>query len=174
MPRSIWGRRHGTVCPASGRRLWERRRECVAGIAFDRRLYVVRRVFEQSNVRYLRVPPFQPHHRIQGHVPGQGQLRQFYPDLQDRGLRDRHRPWSTPAFPPTPTPSWKRAHPNRFILHNGEINTIRGNVDTDAGPGGDHGVQPLSGRRYDQGACRWSIRAVPTPPCWITPWNSWS
>ena len=33
-------------------------------------------------------------------------------------------------FSTNTNPSWKRAHPNRFILHNGEINTIRGNVDT--------------------------------------------
>ena len=33
-------------------------------------------------------------------------------------------------FSTNTAPSWNRAHPNRFILHNGEINTIRGNVDT--------------------------------------------
>ena len=65
------------------------------------------------------------------------ELRQFYPDLQDEDYETAigmvHSRFSTNT-----TPSWKRAHPNRFILHNGEINTIRGNVDTHAGPGGDH------------------------------------
>ena len=37
-------------------------------------------------------------------------------------------------FSTNTNPSWMRAHPNRFILHNGEINTIQGNADADAGP----------------------------------------
>ena len=47
----------------------------------------------------------------------------------------------TPFLHQHGNPSWNRAHPNRFILHNGEINTIRGNVDTHAGPRGNHGVR---------------------------------
>ena len=57
------------------------------------------------------------------------QLRQFYLDLQDSPGTSPPLPWSTPASPPTPIPSWQRAHPNRFIVHNGEINTIQGNAD---------------------------------------------
>src|SRR5699024_5206237 len=56
------------------------------------------------------------------------QLRKFYPDLQDEdyvsAIAMVHSRFSTNT-----TPSWERAHPNRLILHNGEINTIRGNVD---------------------------------------------
>ena len=37
--------------------------------------------------------------------------------------------WCTAAFSTNTNPSWMRAHPNRFILHNGEINTIKGNTD---------------------------------------------
>ena len=57
-----------------------------------------------------------------------GQLRKFYPDLQDPDYESAiamvHSRFSTNT-----NPSWERAHPNRFILHNGEINTIRGNAD---------------------------------------------
>ena len=56
------------------------------------------------------------------------QLRKFYLDLQDPDYKSAiamvHSRFSTNT-----NPSWERAHPNRFILHNGEINTIRGNVD---------------------------------------------
>ncbi|MDY6397227.1 MAG: glutamate synthase-related protein [Treponema sp.] len=57
-----------------------------------------------------------------------GQLRTFYLDLQsplyDSSLALVHSRFSTNT-----NPSWQRAHPNRFIAHNGEINTIRGNAD---------------------------------------------
>ncbi|HPW67650.1 MAG TPA: hypothetical protein PLS84_11305, partial [Salinivirgaceae bacterium] len=53
-----------------------------------------------------------------------GQLRNFYADLQSpdyvSALAIVHSRFSTNT-----TPSWHRAHPNRFIAHNGEINTIR-------------------------------------------------
>ena len=56
------------------------------------------------------------------------QLRRFYLDLLDENYDSAiamvHSRFSTNTMP-----SWERAHPNRFILHNGEINTIRGNVD---------------------------------------------
>ena len=56
------------------------------------------------------------------------QLRQFYPDLQDTGVVSAlgmvHSRFSTNTFP-----SWSRAHPYRYISHNGEINTLRGNIN---------------------------------------------
>ena len=56
------------------------------------------------------------------------QLRQFFSDLQDKDYESAiatvHSRFSTNT-----NPSWERAHPNRFIVHNGEINTIRGNAD---------------------------------------------
>ncbi|MPW26693.1 glutamate synthase large subunit [Alkalibaculum sp. M08DMB] len=57
-----------------------------------------------------------------------GQLRDFYLDLADLDFKSAlamvHSRFSTNTFP-----SWERAHPNRYIVHNGEINTIRGNVN---------------------------------------------
>lgn len=57
-----------------------------------------------------------------------GQLRSFFSDLQDEDYKSAialvHSRFSTNT-----NPSWQRAHPNRFIVHNGEINTIRGNAN---------------------------------------------
>ena len=57
-----------------------------------------------------------------------GQLRSFFLDLQNPLYKSAialvHSRFSTNT-----NPSWDRAHPNRFMVHNGEINTIRGNVD---------------------------------------------
>ena len=56
------------------------------------------------------------------------QLEGFFPDLNDNSLETAialvHSRFSTNTFP-----SWERAHPNRYIIHNGEINTMRGNVN---------------------------------------------
>ena len=56
------------------------------------------------------------------------QLRTFYPDLRDPAMTSAvalvHSRFSTNTFP-----SWARAHPYRYISHNGEINTLRGNVN---------------------------------------------
>ena len=56
------------------------------------------------------------------------ELRKFYKDLQDERFTSAiamvHSRFSTNT-----QPSWQKAHPNRLIVHNGEINTITGNVD---------------------------------------------
>ena len=97
------------------------------GECFDRKLYVIRRVFEQSNDNTY-VCSFSSRTIVYKGMFLVGQLRRFYPDLQDPRFESAiamvHSRFSTNT-----TPSWERAHPNRFILHNGEINTIRGNVD---------------------------------------------
>ena len=97
------------------------------GIDFDRRLYVVRRVFEQSSddtyVASLssRTIAYKGMFLVD-------QLHLFFADLQDKDYESAialvHSRFSTNT-----NPSWERAHPNRFIVHNGEINTIRGNRD---------------------------------------------
>ena len=57
-----------------------------------------------------------------------GKIDQFFPDLQDGRVRSAiamvHERYSTNTFP-----QWKLAHPFRFLAHNGEINTIRGNIN---------------------------------------------
>ena len=98
------------------------------GIDFDRRLYVARRVFEQSSQETY-VCSLSSRTIVYKGMFLVKELRQFYPDLQDQDYETAigmvHSRFSTNT-----APSWNRAHPNRFILHNGEINTIRGNVDT--------------------------------------------
>ena len=97
------------------------------GIDFDRKLYVVRREFEQS-VQDTYVASLSSRTIVYKGMFLVGQLRRFYPDLQDERYQSAlamvHSRFSTNT-----TPSWERAHPNRIILHNGEINTIRGNID---------------------------------------------
>ena len=98
-----------------------------AGLAFDRKLYMARREFEQSNDNTY-VVSMSSRTIVYKGLFLVGQLRRFYPDLQSEQYASAiamvHSRFSTNT-----TPSWERAHPNRFILHNGEINTIRGNVD---------------------------------------------
>ncbi len=97
------------------------------GVAFDRLLYVVRRVFEQSSDNTY-VVSLSSRTIVYKGMFLVGQLRTFFPDLQDPDFRSAiamvHSRFSTNT-----NPSWERAHPNRFIVHNGEINTIRGNAD---------------------------------------------
>ena len=97
------------------------------GIDFDRRLYIVRRVFEQASSGTY-VPSLSSRTIVYKGMFLVNELRQFYTDLQDEDYESAigmvHSRFSTNT-----TPSWMRAHPNRFILHNGEINTIKGNTD---------------------------------------------
>ncbi len=97
------------------------------GFEFDRLLYTVRREFEQSSdTTYIcslssRTIVYKGMFLV-------GQLRRFYEDLQSKDYKTAlalvHSRFSTNT-----TPSWERAHPYRFLAHNGEINTIRGNSD---------------------------------------------
>ena len=97
------------------------------GLDFDRKLYVARRVFEQSNDDSY-VASLSSRTIVYKGMFLVEQLRQFFSDLQDKDYESAiatvHSRFSTNT-----NPSWERAHPNRFIVHNGEINTIRGNTD---------------------------------------------
>ncbi|WP_075679307.1 glutamate synthase large subunit [Roseburia sp. 831b] len=97
------------------------------GLDFDRKLYVARRVFEQSNDDTYVVSLSSRTIVYKGMFLVE-QLRQFFLDLQDKDYESAiatvHSRFSTNT-----NPSWERAHPNRFIVHNGEINTIKGNAD---------------------------------------------
>ena len=94
---------------------------------FDRMLYIVRREFEQSNVGTY-VPSLSCRTIVYKGMFLVGQLRTFFTDLQDPDYASAiavvHSRFSTNTLP-----SWNRAHPNRLIVHNGEINTIKGNAD---------------------------------------------
>ena len=123
----VLGERARACMPVIEQAFIARPEELNRGIDFDRRLYVARRVFEQSNDDCY-VCSMSSRTIVYKGMFLVSQLRAFYPDLQDPSFASAialvHSRFSTNTFP-----SWERAHPNRLILHNGEINTIRGNVD---------------------------------------------
>ena len=97
------------------------------GIDFDRKLYVARRVFEQT-AEDTYVCSLSSRTIVYKGMFLVGQLRTFFKDLVDEDYESAialvHSRFSTNT-----NPSWERAHPNRFIVHNGEINTIKVNAD---------------------------------------------
>ena len=97
------------------------------GLPFDRMLYIARREFEQSNDNTY-VVSMSSRTIVYKGMFLVGQLRTFFEDLQNPDYESAiamvHSRFSTNT-----NPSWERAHPNRFMVHNGEINTIRGNAD---------------------------------------------
>ena len=94
------------------------------GLEFDRKLYVARRVFEQSNDNTY-VVSFSSRTIVYKGMFLVEQLRQFFMDLQDPDYESA----IAKVHSTNTNPSWERSHPNRFIVHNGEINTILGNSD---------------------------------------------
>lgn len=102
-------------------------KEVKKGLDFDRKLYIARRIFEQSNDNTY-VVSLSSRTIVYKGMFLVGQLRSFFDDLQSKEYTSAiamvHSRFSTNT-----QPSWQRAHPNRFIVHNGEINTIRGNAD---------------------------------------------
>ncbi len=98
-----------------------------AGQEFDRRLFILRRVFEHQNTDAY-ICSLSSRTVVYKGMMLVNQLRSFYDDLQDvrytSGMAMVHSRFSTNTVP-----SWSKAHPHRMLLHNGEINTIRGNHD---------------------------------------------
>ncbi|MCR5734454.1 MAG: glutamate synthase large subunit, partial [Lachnospiraceae bacterium] len=105
----------------------ERPEEVKEDLDFDRMLYIVRREFEQSSANSY-VSSLSCRTIVYKGMFLVGQLRLFFKDLMDPDYESAiamvHSRFSTNTLP-----SWMRAHPNRFIVHNGEINTIKGNAD---------------------------------------------
>ncbi|ELS5288025.1 glutamate synthase large subunit [Campylobacter upsaliensis] len=100
-----------------------------AGLEFERLLYTARRLIEK---RAFNVPKFYFSSFSSRTIVYKGmllstQLSDFYLDFKDVNMKSAialvHSRFSTNTFP-----SWERAHPNRYMVHNGEINTINGNV----------------------------------------------
>ena len=124
----ILGHKARSCMPSIWQAFVERPARVKSGIDFDRKLYVARRVFEQSS-QDTYVCSLSSRTIVYKGMFLVKELRLFYPDLQSEDYESAigmvHSRFSTNT-----APSWNRAHPNRFILHNGEINTIRGNVDT--------------------------------------------
>lgn len=102
-------------------------------MAFERKLYVIRRQAENA-IRYgdmaggdyFYVPSLSCRTLIYKGMLTPRQVATFYPDLSDPMVESAlalvHSRFSTNTFP-----SWERAHPYRYMIHNGEFNTLRGN-----------------------------------------------
>ena len=114
-------------CPFICQAFIERPQNMESDLDFDRKLYVIRRVFEQSNDNTY-VPSLSCRTIVYKGMFLVGQLRTFFLDLLDEDYESAiamvHSRFSTNT-----SPSWLRAHPNRLVVHNGEINTIKSNVD---------------------------------------------
>jgi glutamate synthase (ferredoxin) len=103
--------------------------------AFERKLYIIRKRGE-NDIRfsgmqggeYFYVPSLSYKTFVYKGMLTTWQLEQYYPDLSDPDMESAialvHSRFSTNTFP-----SWDRAHPYRYIIHNGEINTLRGNIN---------------------------------------------
>lgn len=95
--------------------------------AFERRLFVARRQIEKKTSDCY-IPSCSSRSIVYKGLLLATQLDQFYPDLSEKDLASPlaivHQRYSTNTFP-----TWKLAHPFRFLAHNGEINTLRGNLN---------------------------------------------
>ncbi len=105
----------------------KRPEECPKGLSFDRKLFIARREFEHSNENTY-VCSLSSRTVVYKGMFLVDELRRFYTDLQSEDFTSAiamvHSRFSTNT-----NPSWQKAHPNRLIVHNGEINTITGNAD---------------------------------------------
>ena len=123
----ILGQRARDCMPAIWQCFVGRPEDVARGIDFDRRLYVVRREFEQSSEDTY-ICSLSSRTIVYKGMFLVGQLRRFYEDLMS-GQYETAMAMVHSRFSTNTLPSWERAHPYRFIAHNGEINTIRGNSD---------------------------------------------
>jgi glutamate synthase (ferredoxin) len=111
----------------------QRDRDLVDDLSFERKLYVIRKLSHNA-IRATGIDPYwYPASLSCRTIVYKGmlmpvQVGQYFPDLQDPDLESAlalvHSRFSTNTFP-----SWERAHPYRYIAHNGEINTLRGNIN---------------------------------------------
>jgi glutamate synthase (NADPH) large chain len=95
-----------------------------SGIALDRKAFCLRKRAEHALELYF--PSLSSQTIVYKGMLTTGQLEEFFPDLSDERVVSPlalvHSRFSTNTFP-----SWPLAHPYRFIAHNGEINTVKGN-----------------------------------------------
>ena len=89
---------------------------------------MIRRVIERAAGREVALPSFSSRTIVYKGMLTAPQLPRYFTDLRDPRLASRlalvHSRFSTNTFP-----SWELAHPYRMIAHNGEVNTLRGNVN---------------------------------------------
>jgi glutamate synthase (ferredoxin) len=108
--------------------------ETTDALAFERKLYCIRKRVSKRAKRGIHerrmfyIPSLSSRTIVYKGMLTTGQLTTFYPDLCDNAVESAlalvHSRFSTNTFP-----SWARAHPYRYVAHNGEINTLRGNIN---------------------------------------------
>ncbi|ADU28192.1 Glutamate synthase (ferredoxin) [Ethanoligenens harbinense YUAN-3] len=115
------------------RQVFVARGKVAPGMAFERALYIARRRLEKDAAaaypgQGFYVASFSSATIVYKGMLTPEQVGAFYPDLHDDAMETAialvHSRYSTNTFP-----SWNRAHPNRYLIHNGEINTLCGNVN---------------------------------------------
>ncbi|HBG04436.1 MAG: glutamate synthase subunit alpha [Geobacteraceae bacterium GWC2_58_44] len=111
----------------------ERGADCPDQQAFERKLYLIRKrsvveIRRSGMDPYWYVPSLSSRTMVYKGMLTTGQLEPYYPDLGDPALESAlalvHSRFSTNTFP-----IWDRSHPYRLLAHNGEINTLRGNIN---------------------------------------------
>jgi len=94
---------------------------------FERKLYVIRKLIERAT-KDLYICGLSSKMLIYKGMLTASQIEGMFPDLSDPRVESAlalvHQRFSTNTFP-----SWPLAHPYRFVAHNGEINTLRGNIN---------------------------------------------
>jgi glutamate synthase (ferredoxin) len=109
--------------------------ECAEDTAFERRLYVIRKRVEHAVFRssmparkFFYIPSLSANTFIYKGMLSADQIETMYPDIRQPDVESAlalvHQRFSTNTFP-----SWPLAHPYRYMAHNGEINTLRGNIN---------------------------------------------
>ncbi|MBX2865754.1 MAG: glutamate synthase large subunit [Leptolyngbyaceae cyanobacterium MAG.088] len=102
-------------------------------LAFERKLYVIRKlaynaIGKSGHDTYWYPASLSCRTMVYKGMLTPPQVRDFFPDLSDPDFESAlalvHSRFSTNTFP-----SWERSHPYRYIAHNGEINTLRGNIN---------------------------------------------
>ena len=111
----------------------ERSRGMAADSAFERKLYVIRKIAHNA-IRFGKIdefwyaPSLSCRTLVYKGMLMPEQVAAYYPDLRDPEIESAlalvHSRFSTNTFP-----NWERSHPYRYIAHNGEINTLRGNIN---------------------------------------------
>ena len=102
---------------------------------FERKLYIIRKRVENAiresaieGREYFYLPSMSMNTIVYKGLLLPDQMPQYYPDLTDSSVTSAlavvHSRFSTNTFP-----TWPLAHPYRYICHNGEINTLKGNVN---------------------------------------------
>ncbi len=113
------------------RQVFIKMNQCKDSLEFERKLYLIRKQTEfwaKQNDQKFYCPSMSSQTIVFKGLLTPEEVSEFYLDLQDESFISAfaivHSRYSTNTFP-----SWERAHPNRYIVHNGEINTLRGNIN---------------------------------------------